>query len=398
MKVLLAHNRYRQTGGEDGVFFAERELLESTGHGVIEYTRHSDEIILDRLGGGARLAVETVWSQRTYRELRALIAHERPDVAHFHNIVPLISPSAYQACRNAGVPVVQTLHNYRLFCPAGSFYRGRRICEECVEHSLLRSVRYACYRQSHAATAAVASMLAFHRWRDTWDETVDFYVALSEFSRRKFIEAGLPAEKILVKPNFVAPDPSAREGLGEFALFAGRLVPEKGVGTLLGAWGRLCGRVPLWVIGDGPLRPAVEAASQRCNGSGLRFAGGLARSDVLAAMRRARFVVFPSEWYECFPLVIVEAFACGVPVIASRMGAMEEIVDNGRTGLYFAPGDAEDLARKVEWAWTHLAEMETMGRAARAEYEAKYTAEWNHGMLMGIYARAARAALQEARK
>jgi glycosyltransferase involved in cell wall biosynthesis len=388
LKVLLVHNRYRQLGGEDGVFFAERELLAGAGHHVIEYTRHSDEIVLNGLAGRARLGVETVWSRKAYGELRALLAHEKPDVAHFHNLVPLISPSALHACRDAGIPTVRTLHNYQLFCPAGIFYRAGHVCEECVDHSLLRSVRYGCYRQDRAATTAVASMLAFHRWRGTWDETVDLYIALTEFSRRKFLAAGLAPERIAVKPNFVAPDPGEKTTPGEYALFAGRLVPEKGVGTLLAAWERLGAPVPLRIIGEGALRSMVEAASLRPSKSLVRFAGGLLRPDVQAAMKRAHFLVFPSEWYECFPLVIVEAFACGLPVIASRMGAMEEIVEDGRTGLHFTPGDAEDLAAKAEWAWAHPSEMEEMGRAARAEYEAKYTAARNYRTLMRIYEQA----------
>ena len=284
--------------------------------------------------------------------------------------------------------MVQTLHNYRLFCPAATFFRDGHVCEECVQHTLWRSVRYACYRNSRPATATVALMLAVHRRRRTWTRQVDCYIALTEFSRRKFIEAGLPAEKVVVKPNFVHPDPRARNGRGEYALFVGRLSPEKGLHTLLDAWQRLRDRVPLRIVGDGPLRPELEADASRRGLSGVSFDGRLPHDQTLEAMKGARFLVFPSEWYEPFGLTIAEAFACGVPVVASRLGAIEEIVEDGRTGLHFTPGDPDVLAAKVEWAWTHPERMEEMGRAARAEYEAKYTAERNYQMLMDIYQRA----------
>jgi glycosyltransferase involved in cell wall biosynthesis len=231
-------------------------------------------------------------------------------------------------------------------------------------------------------------MLAVHRWLGTWMHLVDCYIALTEFSRKKFIEAGLPAEKISLKPNFVHPDPGAREGTGEYALFVGRLSHEKGPQTLLAAWKLLGSRIPLMLVGDGPLTAQLAAeATRRCLDN-VSFRGRLTRGETCQAIKGAGFLVLPSECYETFGLGMVEAFACGVPVICSRLGAMQEIVEDGRTGLHFRPGDPEDMAAKVEWAWTHQKEMEAMGRAARAEYEAKYTAERNHQMLMKIYEQA----------
>lgn len=396
MRCLFVHNRYQQAGGEDEVFRAEVELLRAAGHEVIEYTRTNDEIALNGFVSRARLAAATIWSQASYRVLRELIVREKPDVAHFHNTLPLISPAAYYACREAGVPVVQTLHNYRLLCPAATLYRDGRVCEECAGKAVpWPAVRHGCYRSSRAATATVTTMLAVHRALGTWRDKVDLYIALSEAARRKFVEAGLPAEKIVVKPNFIHPDPRSlrsaqagpAEGPGEYALFVGRFWPEKGVRTMLAAWKRLP-HIPLEVVGDGPERAEMEALAAGLQHA--RFRGRLSREQTGAAMKRARFLVFPSEWFECFPMTILEAFACGVPVIASRVGAMEEIVTDGRTGLHFTAGDAADLAAKVEWAWTHPREMQAMGRAARAEYEARYTADRNYEMLMDIYRRAIR--------
>jgi glycosyltransferase involved in cell wall biosynthesis len=390
MVILFVHNYYREPGGEDAGVRQEHDLLAAAGHRIVEYARHSDEIVLDGFAGRVRLGAGAVWSRRTYRELRSLLARERPDVAHFHNIVPLISPSAYYACAEASVPVVQTLHNYRLLCPAGTFLRDGRICEECVEHTLFRGVRHRCYHGSVVQTGTIALMLAAQRALGTWNEKVDCYIARTEFARRKFIEGGLPPEKIVVKPCFVHPDPGPHFGQQDTVLFVGRLSPEKGLRTLIAAWQLLQGRVPLRIAGDGPLRTELEAAVKRHAIAGVGFLGRLDGPATLAEMKRARFLVFPSEWYEGLPLAIAEAFACGVPVVASRMGSMVEIVEDGRTGLHFAPGDREDLAAKVEWAWTHTKEMEAMGRNARSEYGAKYTAERNYQVLMEINERLVR--------
>jgi glycosyltransferase involved in cell wall biosynthesis len=385
MKILLVYNSYQRPNGEDVVFSQERQILESAGHEVLTYCRSNFEV--SSYSGVKQLALlkRTVWASDTHREISSLLEREKPDVVHVHNTFPVISPSIYSACQEAGVPAVQTLHNYRLLCPASTFLKHGRICEECVDHSLLRSVAHGCYRNSRAATGTVALTLAVHRGLGTWNNMVDGYIALTEFGRQKFIGSGVPADKIAVKPNFVHPDPGEREGSGEGAVFAGRLSEEKGLRTLLTAWERLNSSISLEVIGDGPLRHALETEAQ-CGKSGkIRFRGWMAREQMLEVVKQSRFLIFPSEWYEGFGMTMIEAFACGVPVICSRLGAMREIVDDGRTGLHFNPGDADDLAQKVEWAWAHPEEIAVMGRAARAEYELKYSADRNYQMLLGIY-------------
>jgi len=388
MKILLVHNTYQQPGGEDVVFSQEQELLERAGHQVLTYCRSNWEIAgysaLKRLALVGRM----VWAQDSRREIAGLIHREKPDLVHVHNTFLMVSPSIYSACKEAHVPVVQTLHNYRLLCPAATFFRDGRVCEECLEHSLWRGVLHGCYRDSRAETSAVALMLAVHRWLGTWSEMVDSFIALSGFSRQKFIEGGIPTEKIAVKPNFVYADPGCRARSGEYALFIGRVSPEKGIRTLLAAWQRLQVRIPLRIIGGGPEREFLEEHATQMELSDVRFLGQLPRDEVIAALKGARFLLFTSEWYENFPMTIVEAFACGVPVVCSRLGAMEEIVADGRTGLHFTPGNADDLAAKVEWASAHPEEMAAMGRAARAEYEAKYTAQRNYPMLMEVYQKA----------
>jgi glycosyltransferase involved in cell wall biosynthesis len=381
MKVLAVHNRYQQPGGEDQVFLAETTLLESYGHRVVRYSTHND-----RVAGMNRLALagNTLWNSSTYRELRALIRQERPHVAHFHNTFPLVSPAGYYAAKAEGVPVVQTLHNYRLLCPNALFFRDGRVCEDCMSKVIpWPGVVHKCYRGSRAASGLVTAMLTTHRVLRTWTEMVDAYVALTEFARRKFVEGGLPAEKMVVKPNFVYPDPGPGEGRGGYALFVGRLSPEKGVGTLLAAWERLDRPVPLKVVGDGPLREQVVEAPDRrpC----VEYLGYRPAEEVHGLMKEASMLVFPSEWYETFGRVAAEAFATATPVIAADIGAIAELVEHGHTGLRFRPGDPEDLAAQVGWFLSHPEEHARMRREARAEFEAKYTAERNHQMMMEIY-------------
>ena len=380
MKVLAVHNYYQQAGGEDRVFVEEADLLEANGHEVVRYCMHNERV---PTMNAATLARDTLWNVSAHKDLEVVIRRERPRVAHFHNTFPLVSPAGYYAARAAGVPVVQTLHNYRLLCPNALFYRDGGPCEDCLGKAVTwPGVVHRCYRGSLAASAVVTAMLSAHRAARTWTRTVDAYIALTEFARRKFIEGGLPAGKIVVKPNFVRPDPGPGGGQGGFALFVGRLSPEKGVGTLLKAWRRLGERLPLKIVGDGPLAGRVISAARWPY---VEYLGHKPAEEVRALMKEARLLVFPSEWYETFGRVAAEAFAAGTPVIAADIGAVAEVVDDGRTGLRFRSGDAGHLAAQVERTLSRPEEYARMRREARAEFEDKYTAERNYGMLMRIY-------------
>lgn len=384
MKVLTVHNYYQHPGGEDHVFQAEADLLEARGHQVIRYVDDNDRI--NRITSVPTSAT-AVWSRAAYRRIRSIVRAERPDIVHFHNTFPLISPSALHAARVNGTAVVQTLHNYRLLCPAGTFFRDGRVCEDCLGRDVTwPGMVHACYRDSVAATGAVSAMLAVHRRLGTWTEKPHLHIALTEFARRKFIEGGLPEDRIVVKPNFVAPDPGAGTGEGEYALFVGRLSPEKGIDVLLEAWRKLEGSVPLVVVGDGPLAPQVAEAAEA--GPGLRWLGWRPRDEVHAIQRGARFIVFPSLWYETFGMGIVEAFAAARPVVASNLGAPSEIVDDGVTGWLVPPGDAGALADAMRRAWLDPAKAVVLGHAARRVYEERYTADRAYENLMAIYAQA----------
>ena len=386
----MAHNHYQHLGGEDRSFVAEGMLLEARECRVVRYTLHNSQV---KQMNPLALATATLWNGEVYRRIREIIRRERPQVAHFQNTFPLISPAAYYAAKAERVPVVQTLRNYRLLCPNALFFREGRVCEDCIGRTVpWPAVVHACYRGSQAATGVVATMLTVHRMLGTWLRMVDVYIALTEFARQKFIEGGIPAEKIVVKPNFVYPDPGVGDGMGGYALFVGRLSPEKGIETLLQAWNRLRGKVPLKIVGNGPLAPSVAEFAKRV--PGVEWLGQKGPAEVSALMGRAAFLVFPSEWYEPFGRVAIEAFAKGTPVVATEIGAIAEVVDDTRTGLHFRPGDPEDLVEKVEWLLTHPSDLAHMRKEVRAEYEAKYTAERNYQILMKIYERAIEAARQ----
>jgi glycosyltransferase involved in cell wall biosynthesis len=374
MKVLIVHNQYQHRGGEDVVREGEIRLLRRAGHEVLEYTRSNSELEAARVFRYPRLVLETVWSARAHGDLRTLLLRDRPDLAHFHNTFPLISPSAYYACADAGVPVVQTLHNYRLLCPGAYFVREGKICEECPRHSFAwPGIVHACYHDSRLATATATAMLAVHHAGKTWQRKVTAFIALTRFAREKFLHARLPADRIFVKPNFVERDPGPKSDLGEYALYVGRCSVEKGVRLLLAAWRSLPFQIALKIAGDGPLREEIEREIQRDPSSRIEFVGYRSQSDICALMHRARFLIVPSVCFENFPQAVAESFACGLPALVAGHGAMAEIVADNTTGLHFQPANASDLAEKAAWAWTHPEEMAAMGRAARAEFERKYT-------------------------
>jgi glycosyltransferase involved in cell wall biosynthesis len=382
MNILFVHNAYQHFGGEDAVVSMEIALLRSRGHQVQLYQRHNDELSAIP---AATAAATALWSRRAAREVGAACAAFQPDLIHVHNTFPLISPSIYWTAARERIPVVQTLHNFRLLCAQGTFLREGTVCEDCLGKSPWRAVVRKCYRQSMPQSAVLAGMLCAHRLAGTYRDRITRYIALSEFSRERFIAGGLPPQRLRIKPNFVDgavahpdsnpnPVPVQRSG----GLFVGRLSSEKGIGTLLGAV-RQGGPTRIEAIGAGPSQAEVAGRL------GDAYLGFLSRADIMQKMRSASFLIVPSLCLEQLPTTILEAFACGLPVIASRLGALVDIVRDGVTGLLFNPGDQSDLARKIAWANAHGEDMQRMGRAARADYEAKYTPSTNYQMLIEIY-------------
>ncbi|MGB4812500.1 MAG: glycosyltransferase family 4 protein [Methylophilaceae bacterium] len=375
LKILVAHNAYQQHGGEDGVVEAEVALLKNAGHEVVEYFRHNDDI---KKISSFQLLKDTLWSSKTGLDISELVANQRPDLIHVHNSFPLISPSIYWAAAKARVPIVQTLHNFRILCPQAMFLREAKVCEDCLGKTPWRGVVHKCYRNSIAHSAVLASQITLHQTIGTYRNKVTRYIALNNFCRNKFIEGGLPASKVVVKPNFIDSPDKPSEVLREGGLFVGRLSNEKGLDVLASAVKTLPYN-PIKVVGGGELADFASASF------GESYLGFQDLESILNLMRKSLYLVLPSIWYENFPRTIVEAFACGLPVIASRIGALADIVEDGKTGLLFEAGNALDLARKLAWAQAHHDEMLKMGRNSREEYERKYTPERNYQQLIDIY-------------
>lgn len=374
MKVLVVHNVYRERGGEDRVVDAEIALLRGNGHEVLAYRRDNHE--LAQMAAPAA-ATQTLWSHRTHRELGELLARERPELVHLHNTFPLISPSAVAAAAQAGIPAVHTLHNYRLVCPQAMFLRQGRPCEDCLGRVPWPAVLHGCYRASRAQSLVAAATLQVHRWRGTWRDGVTRWIALSAFSRAKFVEAGWPAGRIDVLPNFVDP-PLPTELVRSDLLYVGRLAPEKGIAWLAEAL-RVAPRLRLEVIGEGPeVHRLAKLPNVSCRGPQLPEA-------VMRAMQRARALVMPSLVHEQSPRVLIEAMACGLPVIATRHGALAEAVQDGQTGWLVPSGDTPALAAAMQAAQDDPAECARRGELARLAYERQHTPQAHLEGLMRVY-------------
>lgn len=382
MHILLAHGYYQIPGGEDEVFETRRDLLRARGHRVTEYVRHNREIadygVLQKL----TLAARTTWAWDSKRELARILSDAQPDVAHFSNTFPLMSPSVYYACRRSGVPVVQNLENSRLVCPAGMLFRNGGTCHDCVGRFPWPAIVHSCYRDSAAQTAVVAGMIGTHRLLGTWREKVDAYFVSTEFYLRRFVEFGLPPERLHYCPLSV-PDPGTRaRGAGDYALFLGRLAPEKGIRTVLEAWRGL--DIPLKIRGSGGLEAEVRAAI--ATHRHIELIPRVTQEQKQELLRGARFLVWPSLGeYETFGLVVAEAYACGVPVVASRTGVATEMVQEGETGIFFTANDSVSLASAVQSAWAHPEAMAAMGANGRRMYESRFTADHAYGRLMAGY-------------
>lgn len=381
MKILLVHNYYQQTGGEDQSFEDEALLLETHGHTVLRFTLHNKSI------GGmptSRLAVRTIWNGQVYRQLRDLMRRERPQVMHCTNIFPLISPAAYYAARAEGVPVVQSLRNYRLICANSLLLRDGKTCEKCVKRAVpWPAMIHRCYRGHFRATTVIATMLGLHRALGTWRKAVDLFVTPSEFARQKHIAGGFDPAKIVVKPNFVYPDPLAGTGSKGGAIYAGRLSPEKGIDVLLTAWLEHGLTLPLTIIGDGPMADRVRDACQRSKH--IQWLGYRPPEETRELIGEAALLVTPSITYETFGRSVAEAFAKGTPVLTSDCGASADLVTPLINGDHFRRGDATDLARKINELTADPLRLSRMRDAARQEFVRKYTGSSNHAKLTAIY-------------
>ncbi len=384
MRVLMLHNSYRLAGGEERAVLEDQALLRSRGHETWLYQRSSHEIPTGSIAGKVAVAAGTAWSPESYTQVRDLVRSWRPDVAHFHNIFPLISPSAYAACRAEGIPVVQTLHNYRLVCAPGTLLRDGQVCELCVGRIPYPAIKYACYRGSRTQSAILMTAISANSFAGTWRHGVDAYIALTEFGRRIFIRGGLPEDRIFVRPNALRTPGPAAYGGARRAVFVGRLSPEKGIRVLLEAWSRIPD-IPLALVGTGPLLDEVRARVARDGLRNVEVTGELSHDQVFSRLRTAGMLIFPSLWYEGFGYSLLEALSTGVPVIASDLGAQAEVVRDGVNGLLFPPGDADALVLAVRRlvASPRLAERVALG--AHDVYVQQYSVDESYARLMEVY-------------
>lgn len=390
MKILLVHNFYQQSGGERVAVEAQKKLMRERGHEVITYERESAEIQGYSLWQNVELLPNTVISRRTHSDVRALVATERPDIAHVHNVFPLISPAVYIALKNAGVPIVQTIHNYRMVCPNGLLYTRNEICERCKEGNTLHAIRWKCCRQSYVTSAVYALAVGLHRRLRTF-QMIDRFIALNEFTAQKLVEGMVTSsDKISIIANFLPPPipvPAISKSRDPYILYLGRLSPEKGILILIDALAQMSG-LGLKIAGTGPQISRLRELMVDLRLHKVELLGRTVGRHKWRLLSHALATVIPSVWYENLPFTALESFAVATPVVASKLGGLPYVVDEGKTGLLFEPGDGEDLRRRLSWLVAHPNEAAAMGRRGRTILESRFSPEAHYRKLMQVYAEA----------
>ncbi len=386
MKVLLGHCFYRSSApsGEDSVYRNEKALLQDNGIEVIPFEKHNDDIEGLNFIGNLNLARNTVWNNAASEEIKQLIIKAKPDLAHFHNTFPQMSQSVYKTCQALGVPVVQTLHNFRFVCASALLQRNGSPCEDCLGTNLIPAIKHKCYRGSLIATLPLVSNIVFNQLNGNLEKNVNKYISMTEFTRSRLVKGGLPENKFSVKPNFVTDPGEPSYTMGNYAIYVGRLTDEKGVRTLIDAWMFLPPEIRLVVVGDGELMPTLKQQVSLHN-LNVEFVGYKKREDVFELIQNSRFLIVPSECYEGFPVAVVEAFAKGKLVVASAIGSLNEIVEEDKTGSKFTAANPQSLSSTIENLWYDEEKILRLSHHARETYLAKFTAEQNFKQLISIY-------------
>jgi len=385
MRVLLVHGFYQQFGGEDSVVRAERELLERHGDEVLLYSRHNDEIKGFSAGEKASFFPQTVYSWKSGGDIADAVHGFQPDVAFVHNVYPLLSPSVYHKLHSLGVPAVQVLHNFRPFCPNGFYYTQGQICEDCKGGNYLNAIRKRCYKDSYVLSGLYALTLGSNRLAGMVNKIAGF-ICLTEFFKIKMQEAGVPDSKLFVRPNFVyAPPLSAGASYaGDYAIYMGRLSPEKGCWTLIHAFEQLP-HVALKILGTGPLEQELKDYVRQKGIGNIQFLGFKSGDEKWQLLRNSLCLVVPSEWYENFPVTVLEAFMASKPVVAARMGGLPYIVEDGESGLLFEAGKVGELVEKIQRLVDDPAAAVRMGACGRRLSETKYGPDQGYSNLMRVF-------------
>lgn len=380
MRILFAHNRYLHRGGEDESRSQEITLLRSRGHEVIEYVVDNRDV---KQAGLIALGVRSVWSAQQADLVQGLIAKTRPDILKVDNYFPILSPAIFAAAKAVGVPTVLSVRNYRLICPSANLFRDGAICTECVGKKVAYpAMIHRCYRNSYLQSSSVVVSNAFAHLRGTWVQSVDRFVAVSEFVKAELIRGGFAADKIVVKPNFIV-DSGPGNGDGGYALYVGRLTEEKGIGALIRAWRKVGTKLQLKIVGVGPLENLLE--QEAAANPNIELLGWKSISEVCDYLGNARALIFPSEWLEPFGRSIVEAYSKGTPVIAANTAPMRDMVVEGKTGLLFKPGDGDELADRTLRLVDDEIGYKSMRLAARERYLARYSEDQNYTMMLDIF-------------
>jgi glycosyltransferase involved in cell wall biosynthesis len=384
MRILIVHNYYQQRGGEDIVVETEANLLTQKGHDVRLWARNNSEFPSFSFLKKIQTLWRMPWSTASYKTMKQMVREFRPDIVHVHNTYFLITPSIYYACREEHVPVVQSIFNYRLICANALLLRDSQPCDLCVRGNRWNAVKYACYGQSRFLSGLVVRMQNTHWRKGTWKQMIDGYITSNEYNRQQHILAGIPAEKIHLKPHLIDLPQLSSAGNEGFAFYVGRLSPEKGVRVLLNAWKDLRG-VPLKIMGDGPLLEETRQFVEHHQLTNVEVLGYRPDQEFQQLLSQASLLVVPSICHDNFPRTIVEAYAYGVPVLASRLSGIQEFVHDNKTGVLFEAGNVQDLVSKARWMMGHPDRLKEMGKAAQNESRTNYTVDKNYQRLMEIY-------------
>lgn len=376
MKVLFIHSRYKLSGGEDSVLALEEKMLNDRGVEVKVVIFENKDIkgFLKK----ATTFFTAIYSFKAKKKIAKEISSFKPDIIHVHNFFPLVSPSIYDAARTCNVPVIQTLHNFRIICPGALLLRDGKVCEKCIQGNFLNAIYHKCYRDSYFGSLSLASSDFIHKTMNTWNTKVDAFICLTSFAKKKFVQSGIDEAILRIKPNFVDSETSiSTDDRKNIGLFVGRISQEKGIMNLIKIHDKMDGKIIF--VGDGPLLNRLKGLSNYI------ILGRKPQNEIAEYMKTASFLIFPSICYEGFPMSIVEAYSNRLPVIASKMGAMEEIVIDGKTGCHFLPDDLEMMADKINWAFQNYSELREYGENAYLEYTDKYTSDINYSILLKIY-------------
>lgn len=368
------------------MFEAEVQLLKDRGHEVLTYQKSNDEINGRSVWSKTHHLLHLHWNQETYLELTGIIKEFQPEIAHFHNTFFMMTPSVYYACHDQKIPIIQSLHNFRMMCCNALFLRNNKPCEDCLTYSHMRGIMHGCYKNSRILSALVTKMNQYHKKRKTWECIINGYIVGSEFTKSKYVAYGIDEDKIFVKPNCLYPEPENEsiEANSRYSLYVGRLDVEKGIEALLEAWDKITD-YKLMVAGAGPMKETVERAAQ--NNHNIEYLGLLDQQKVQALIRTAQFVIVPSVCYENFPRVIAESFAFQTPVLTSRLGSLSEIIKEGETGEFIDEMNSSKMASKINQMFADEAHLEAMGLNARKYYEEHFSSEVIHNDLTNIYSK-----------